>query len=991
MESLTYVEIDIPFCVLIYGTAPCAASIPTTGAIKCFNTIKTCQDRANFDETEVTLRFAKDALYLPREIECFPNILDISFTPAAISLGENLGTRATLSVTFKDHQHTDTGEGFDKYLSDRDYNPWDQGTFWGKFRARQPFLRGRSIRWITGLVGQELAEMETRHFVLESFDGPTPDGKYTLIAKDVLKLVDGDRAQAPVMNTGFLVSPITDSATTATLSPAGIGDEEYPIEGHLALGGKEIVAFTRWLYDPEGENDPFTKIMLHMDGSNGGTSFADSNSGGSARTWTASGATTSTSSPKFGTASFLSTVSQQYITTPYTADLALSASGDWTLDFWMKSTFSLPTGQNQIMGNGSGSSTNSIRVFGINVSGTITIEARDSGGTAKQVTSVASVYDGNWHHIAGVRRSNMLYLYVDGVSVGTPVAITSSYVTTTNWSVGRDGSNGASQSYLGRVDEFRFSNGVARWSANFTPPAAPYAVTADQITTEDVLTLTARGQMGTTAQAHAAQDRVQLVLTYASDDVSDIIYDLMVNYADVPAEFITLTDWQAETETFLARLYSANICEPTSVGTLISELILQGCLSIWWDDVAQKIRLQVLRSIVTEAARFSPDNTIEGTLTIKEQPEKRLSRIQTRFGQINPLKQISDNDNYRSSSLVIDADAEADYGGIVIKTVNSRWIPALGRTVADRFGTIQLARFRDPPRRLTFDLSRYAGTDAVLGGGYRVASHSLQDDTGALIDLPVQVTRLNAPADRFKVEAEEVNFALSDEDLSTRSIIIDADIMNVNLRAAHDAIYPEAESGDVVVCRILEGVKVGSVSSTLIAFDVGDWPVGVFIEIILQGKVQGAGGAGGRGHLFVGAFNEDGAPGGVALYTRHPVDIEFPAGAKLWSGGGGGGGGDAFVYDGKVGGGGGGGAGLSGGLGGPNDGNPGTEDAGGTGGGGYIGAPGGAGGGPGLPGGSGPFINYNGTDGGLPGSAIDGVSYVTFSITGGDIRGPQIS
>lgn len=226
--------------------------------------------------------------------------------------------------------------------------------------------------------------------------------------------------------------------------------------------------------DSPSGNDSFTKILLHMDGSNGGTTFTDSNLGGPSRTWTASGATTSTSSPKFVTASFLSTASQQYITTAYTADLALSASGDWTLDFWMKSTFSLPTGQNQVMGNGSGASTNSIRVFGLNVSGTITIEARDSGGTAKQVTSVASVYDGNWHHIAGVRSSNMLYLYVDGVSVGTPIAITSSYVTTTNWSVGRDGSNSGSQGYLGDVDEVRFSNGIARWTANFTPPTSPY-------------------------------------------------------------------------------------------------------------------------------------------------------------------------------------------------------------------------------------------------------------------------------------------------------------------------------------------------------------------------------------------------------------------------------------------------------------------------------------------------------------------------------------
>jgi hypothetical protein len=220
MKALTYIEIDIPVCTRAYGVAPCTASIPTTGTRKCFNTKKTCQDRAHYLEDEVTLRFAKDAAYLPHDIDCIPSIDgDIAFTPATISLGENLGTRATLQVTFKDHPDSDTTEGLDPYFAERDYDPYRQGTFWGKFRARQPFLQGRSIRWISGLVGQSLTQMKTRHFILESIDGPTPDGKFTLIAKDILKLVAGDRSQAPVMNTGYLQADIAANATTVTLLP----------------------------------------------------------------------------------------------------------------------------------------------------------------------------------------------------------------------------------------------------------------------------------------------------------------------------------------------------------------------------------------------------------------------------------------------------------------------------------------------------------------------------------------------------------------------------------------------------------------------------------------------------------------------------------------------------------------------------------------------------------------------------------------------------
>ena len=62
-----------------------------------------------------------------------------------ISLGKDLGQRASLTVTFKDHKHVMDGESF------------ESGTFWGKFRARYgQKLRGSPIRLIRGVLGQAL-------------------------------------------------------------------------------------------------------------------------------------------------------------------------------------------------------------------------------------------------------------------------------------------------------------------------------------------------------------------------------------------------------------------------------------------------------------------------------------------------------------------------------------------------------------------------------------------------------------------------------------------------------------------------------------------------------------------------------------------------------------------------------------------------------------------------------------------------------------------
>ena len=82
----------------------------------------------------------------------------------------------------------------------------------GKFRARNPFLRGRACRLIIGYVGQALADMETRHFVMDSSTGPTPDGAFTITAKDVLKYADDDRAQAPRPSNGSLLADLTNSS-----------------------------------------------------------------------------------------------------------------------------------------------------------------------------------------------------------------------------------------------------------------------------------------------------------------------------------------------------------------------------------------------------------------------------------------------------------------------------------------------------------------------------------------------------------------------------------------------------------------------------------------------------------------------------------------------------------------------------------------------------------------------------------------------------------
>lgn len=761
-EAVTFIEIGVPVCSLTYGVAPCTASLvssPPTGTEKCLNCLSTCQDTANINLQNVTLRFAVEASYLPRDIDIVAaSVLSVDHSPSIVSLGENLGQRASVKVTFKDHKHSDAGPGLDKYHAERGYDPYEQGTFWGRFRPRQPYLRGRALRWITGFVGQALDEMETRHFFIESFDGPGVDGKFSITAKDCLKFLDGDRAQAPVLSNGFLVAAIDDNDGSATLSPAGIGNTEYPTSGYVNIGGSEVCAFTR--------------------------------------------------------------------------------SGD-------------------------------------------------------------------------------------------------------------------------------------------------------------TLTIT-RAQLGTVASSHSEQDRVQLCVRFDAQDPADIIADLLEDYTDTPTGYIQRAAWLIETEANFGRLLTATITEPTPVNKLISEIVEQAALAIWDDNINQVIRLQVLRAVPTNAALYDDANILKGTFNNAEQPDKRLSQVWIYFGQIDPTKRIEDADNYRSTELAIDDDAEANYGVPAIKKIFSRWIPALGRSVATRLGVIVLGRYSVPPRKFSFGLFRGSVDTPQMGTGYRLNWWNLQDATGARENVPVQITRLLPRPEAWAADAEEMLFNAPPEDLDNRQIVIDFNVNNINLRTVHDQLYPALEVGQTVTCTVAAGVIVGSTSVAVPAFDVGDWDGSPDITVQILGRLQGKGGNGGRG-APTSAAGEAGQSGGDALKTTVPINLIDEDG-EIFGGGGGGGGGGISSF---TGGGGGGGAGQVPGSGGATrgigvfsgmtDGQPGTTELGGAGGVTTQSNFGGAGGDPGQAGQAGGAGVFPGGAGASAGNAINGISLVTTVGSAGDRRGGTIN
>lgn len=500
----------------------------------------------------------------------------------------------------------------------------------------------------------------------------------------------------------------------------------------------------------------------------------------------------------------------------------------------------------------------------------------------------------------------------------------------------------------------------------------------------DTLTIVTRGALGTTAKSHSAGDRVQVVLYMPAMDPADIAYDVLTGYTDLPLDYIPLDEWQTETATYLGAVYTFVYCEPTPVSTILNRLIEQAGLAMWDDPLAQKLRMKVIRAVPITAQEVSEDNVLNKTFEPVDQPEKRCSRCWVYYAQNDPTKRFDDLDNYRSVARVEDPDdTEAIYGQPAIRKIFATGIAAGGSALASRIANLVVGRFANPPRRLKF--SKFRG-DLVpeLGEGIQVDWSTLQDASGARELMPAQVVKFKPSAAVQQIEAEQMQASgLSDLDPTNHTIIVDFNTYNSNARTQHDALYGTPESGDTVNFIVQPGVFLGSTATGTRALEIGTFPAGVTVNVIVLGRIQGRGGNGGRD-------GQGGIAGGVALYTRQAINLAVDG--DLWGGGGGGGGGSG-------GSGGGGGAGFDPGSGGGGVavGSNGTTEAGG--------APGVipgepdpavAGGGPGLAGANSQF------NGGAAGSAIDGVSFVTLGTWDGstftpgatgfeDIRGPQVN
>ena len=252
-EPFVQVELDLDYCSNLYGggllsplNGTCTATL--SAGSECRNVRSGCQDTDNFTKTIKTRTFCTPHPNLPVGTELIPCIKgEPKFTPTEIKPDGGISLRSSVSITVTDFPHHD--RGVDPYVDTRSYIANEQGTYFGKLLANNPYYVGRLMRVKDGYIGADgynENDLQTRLYVIDKITGPVYSGDnitYTIIGSDLLSLAKSGKVQIPAPNDGALNAAINSSDTSLVLD-SGTTLADYPTGGGLVVIGDEWITYT---------------------------------------------------------------------------------------------------------------------------------------------------------------------------------------------------------------------------------------------------------------------------------------------------------------------------------------------------------------------------------------------------------------------------------------------------------------------------------------------------------------------------------------------------------------------------------------------------------------------------------------------------------------------------------------------------------------------------------------------------------------------------
>jgi hypothetical protein len=211
--------------------------------------------------------------------------------------------------------------------------------------------------------------------------------------------------------------------------------------------------------------DPhFDKVtaLLKFDGEDESTTISDEVG---VINWTAQNdAQLDTSEKRFGLSALLLNGTNAYVTAGLAPGLAMGEE-DLTVELFARIASNSET--RVFIDTRSGPTDTGGFAFFNHSSGRIRVNV----GNSTVAESAGSITEDQWDHVAATRENGTWRIFIVGDLDGTG-SNSSNLSSSNNVTIGR--SQSGSAYFQGHIDEMRFTKGVARYTASFTPPSAPF-------------------------------------------------------------------------------------------------------------------------------------------------------------------------------------------------------------------------------------------------------------------------------------------------------------------------------------------------------------------------------------------------------------------------------------------------------------------------------------------------------------------------------------
>lgn len=214
--------------------------------------------------------------------------------------------------------------------------------------------------------------------------------------------------------------------------------------------------------------------LLHFDGADGSTTFTDEKG----IIWTPSGdAKISTAQSKFGGASGLFDGAGDYVSCAASSDFDISTE-NLTFECFLR----LDAGETNgfLFSNrgiaGSLYANWNVAVIGGKLRAEFSDQNTGGPGTIRlSLLSAMTLSTGVWHHVAVVRSGSNVKIYLNGVQDATgTLSANPAAAAVGSVFIGYEQGQGSTYYLKGWIDDLRITKGVARYTADFTPPTAAF-------------------------------------------------------------------------------------------------------------------------------------------------------------------------------------------------------------------------------------------------------------------------------------------------------------------------------------------------------------------------------------------------------------------------------------------------------------------------------------------------------------------------------------